>query len=140
MTTDNDYTTQELEKREVEWLVERRVELECYLEEKSGRKIQDVPTPAVLETYFQEALTEQKAGLLDEDFIINMFAVGLGQYLIENAGYQWVYYSDRFGSELAIENIDNNKLGFPFFDTALRITDTSSPDFKKMADDLTCDE
>ncbi|MES2286033.1 MAG: DUF3806 domain-containing protein [Bacteroidota bacterium] len=137
MSIDKDHILKDIEQNDSDWILFQLKKLRTYLESKSGQKLHDLPEPKFLDKYFQTALTDLKSGHLDEDNLINMFGVGFGQFFEEKANFQWVIYSDKNGSDLAVQNKTTKVIGFPLSSTAKRLTDETAGNFDAIFHSLT---
>lgn len=129
MGINKDYIIREIEEADSDWIIHHLHKLRLYLENKSGQKLNDIPEPNFLDKYFQIALQDLKQGTLTEDDLINMFGTGFGQYFEEKANFQWVIYSDKHGSDLAVKNNETDTIGFPLSSTAKRLSDENAGTF-----------
>ena len=123
MSIDKDYKIREIEQADCDWIVHHLHKLRLYLENKSGQKLSDIPEPKFLDQYFNIALQDTKQGAISEDDLINMFGAGFGQYFEEKANFQWVIYTDKYGTDLAVKSNETGMIGFPLSSTAKRLTD-----------------
>ena len=137
MSIEKEHTIKDLEQNDCDWILVHLKKLRVYLENKSGQKLQDIPNPKFLDSYFRTALEDLQSGQLNEDDLINMFGVGFGQYFEEKADFQWVLYSDKNGTDLAIQNKTTKVLGFPLSSTAKRLTDETAGHFDSIFESLT---
>lgn len=137
MSIDKEHTIRDLEQNDSDWIVYHLNKLRTYLENKSGQKIQDIPEPKFLDKYFSTAVADLKSGELNEDDLINMFGVGFGQYFEEKAAFQWVIYSDKYGTDLAVLNKKTETIGFPLSSTAKRLNGETAGHFDAIFQTLT---
>ncbi len=137
MSIGEQHIIKDLEQNDFEWIMVHLKKLRTYLEKKSGQKILDIPEPKFLDKYFPIALTDLQAGKLNEDDLINMFGVGFGQYFEEKADFQWVIYTDKYGTDLAIQHQTTKVIGFPLSSTAKRLDDETAGHFDAIFQTLT---
>lgn len=137
MSIDKDHTIKNLEQNDYDWIVLYLKKLRAYLEDKSGQKLLDIPEPKFLDKYFPTALADLESGQLNEGELINMFGTGFGQYLEEKAGFHWVIFTDKYGTDLAVQNKTTKVIGFPLSSTAKRLNDETAGHFDTIFETLT---
>ena len=137
MGIDKNSKINDIDQGTCNWILVHLKKLRTYLENKSGQKLQDIPDPKFLDKYFPGALADMQVGQINEDDLINMFGVGLGQYLEEKAGFQWVIHCSKDGNDLAVQHKGTQVIGFPLSSAAKRVDDQHAGNFDAIFHALT---
>ncbi len=126
------HTTSPIVDEDVEWITGCVAELRAYIESKSGQKIGDIPAPQLLDQHFDTAMNE-----MEGDDVVHLFGCGFGQYFVEKAGFNWVTFTDEYGTDLAVHNPATGVFGFPISSAAKRLNDPTAGRFDAIFVSLT---
>jgi hypothetical protein len=137
MAIEKEHTIKDIDQHDSEWIVYNLKQLRMFLENISGQKLSEISSPVTLDEYFQLALNGLHSGELAENDIVTMFGVGFGQYLEEKTDYYWVVFSDKYGTDLALKNLNNGNIVFPISSTRKRIRDNTAGTFDSIYITLT---
>lgn len=137
MSIGEDHKIAELSKEDIEWINYHLRRLRAFLEDKSGEKLTELPTPEFLDRYVPSALDEVRQGKMSEEEFRGIFGAGFGQYFEEKAGFQWVLFTDKYGTDLAVRNDKTGVIGFPVSSAGKNLNDPTAGKFEAIFHSLT---
>lgn len=129
MAIEENFSTRELNQADKEWIESSLQILRTLINERSLNSIENYYDAILLDEFFIKCMIDFKAGKLDRDSIASAFGCGLGECLINQFGFKWVIFTDKYGTDLSLYQKENNIYAFPISSTHKRFDSVDAGTF-----------